>query len=43
MAVGEFAARYVGVYGSLEGKDGAVVIEGAEAYIPGWVGLVLTL
>ena len=43
MVVGEFAARYAEVYGLLEGRDGVVVIEGAEAYLPGWVGLILTL
>ena len=43
MVVGEFAARYENVYGHLDGLDGVVVIEGAEAYLPGWVGLILTL
>lgn len=43
MVVGEFAARYEDVYGHLDGLDGVVVIEGAEVYLPGWVGLILTL
>ena len=43
MVVGEFAARYADEYGSgLEGSDEVVIIEGAEIYIPGWVGLILT-
>lgn len=43
MVVGEFAARYEGAYGHLKGRDGVVVIEGAEDYLPGWVGLILSL
>lgn len=43
MVVGEFAARYAEVYGLLDGRDRVVVIEGAEAYLPGWVGLILTM
>ena len=42
MVVGEFAARYVDVYGRLEPSDEIILIEGAEVYIPGWVGLVLS-
>ena len=43
MVVGEFAVRYAEVYGLLDGRDGVVVIKGAEAYLPGWVGLILTM
>ena len=44
MVVGEFAARYEDVYGHLNASDrGVLVTEGAEAYLPGWVGLVLSL
>ena len=44
MVVGEFAARYVDVYGHIDTADGGVLVtEGAEAYLPGWVGLVLSL
>ena len=44
MVVGEFAARYEDVYGHLGASDrGVLVTEGAEAYLPGWVGLVLSL
>ncbi len=43
LVVGEFAARYVNVYGHLDGADGVVVTEGAEAYLPGWVGLILSM
>ena len=44
MVVGEFAARYVDVYGHIDTSDGGVLVtEGAEAYLPGWVGLVLSL
>ena len=44
MVVGEFAARYEDVYGHLDASDrGVLVTEGAEAYLPGWVGLVLSL
>lgn len=40
--VGEFAARYENVYGSLDASDEVVQIEGAEVYLPGWVGLILS-
>lgn len=43
MVVGEFAARYESVYGHLDGQDGVVLTEGAEAYLPGWVGLILSM
>ena len=44
MVVGEFAARYEDVYGHLNASDvGVLVTEGAEAYLPGWVGLILSL
>ena len=39
--VGEFAARYENVYGSLDASDEVVQIEGAEVYLPGWVGFVV--
>ena len=42
MVVGEFAARYVDVYGrNLESSDEVVLTEGAEVYQPGWVSLIL--
>ncbi len=40
--VGEFAARYENVYGNLDASDDVVQIEGAEVYLPGWVGLILS-
>ncbi len=40
--VGEFAARYENVYGNLEDSGDVVQIEGAEVYLPGWVGLILS-
>ena len=40
--VGEFAARYEDVYGCLDTSDEVVQIEGAEVYLPGWVGLILS-
>ena len=43
MVVGEFAARYANVYDHLEGSDEVVLTEGAEVYLPGWVGLVLSM
>lgn len=43
MVVGEFAARYADVYGHLDASDGIVVTEGAEAYLPGWVGLIVSM
>ena len=43
MVVGEFAARYATVYGQLETADEAILTEGAETYLPGWVGLILTM
>ena len=43
LVVGEFAARYANVYGNLDVSDGVVVTEGAEAYLPGWVGLILSM
>ena len=43
LVVGEFAARYEDVYGHLDGADGVIVTEGAEVYLPGWVGLVLSM
>ena len=43
MVVGEFAARYTDVYGNLDTSRGAVLTEGAESYLPGWVGLILSM
>ena len=43
MVVGEFAARYEDVYGHLDGADGVIVTEGSEVYLPGWVGLILSM
>ena len=40
--VGEFAARYKNVYGNLDNSADVVQIEGAEVYLPGWVGLILS-
>ena len=40
--VGEFAARYKNVYGDLDDSADVVQIEGAEVYLPGWVGLILS-
>ena len=42
MVVGEFAARYASVYGHLDASDEVVLTEGAEVYLPGWVGLILS-
>ena len=43
MVVGEFAARYESVYGHLGEADEVVLTEGAEVYLPGWVGLILSM
>ena len=43
MVVGEFAARYANVYGNLDTSDEVVLTEGSEVYLPGWVGLILTM
>ena len=43
MVVGEFAARYAKTYGRLEPSEEVVFVEGAEAYLPGWVGLMLSM
>ena len=43
MVVGEFAARYESVYGHLDASDEVVLTEGAEVYLPGWVGLILSM
>ena len=43
LVVGEFAARYEDVYGHLDGADGVIVTEGSEVYLPGWVGLILSM
>ena len=39
--VGEFAARYENVYGNLDASDEVVQIDGAEVYLPGWVGFIV--
>ena len=39
--VGEFAARYEKVYGNLDASDEVVQIDGAEVYLPGWVGFIV--
>ena len=41
MVVGEFAARYVDVYGELEPSDNVALAPGAEVYIPGWMSLAI--
>ncbi len=38
--VGEFAARYTDVYGSLDAADEVVQFKGAEVYLPGWVAYI---
>ncbi len=43
MVVGEFAARYTDVYGHLVPSDEVSVVTGAETYLPGWVGLILSM
>lgn len=37
--IGEFAARYVDVYGKPPYPPNVCIVPGAECYIPGWVGL----
>ena len=41
MVVGEFAARYVDVYGELEPSGNVAIAPGAEVYIPGWMSLAI--
>jgi hypothetical protein len=41
MVVGEFAARYEQVYGKIGNSDEIAIAEGAEVYVPGWVGLAV--
>ena len=43
MVVGEFAARYGDVYGNLDTSRDVMLTEGAETYLPGWVGLILSM
>ena len=43
MVLGEFASRYSDVYGKPPFPDWVGIVDGAELYIPGWVGLVLSL
>lgn len=42
MIIGEFALRYVDVYGSSTLPEWVTVVPGAECYIPGWVGLIVS-
>ena len=41
MVIGEFAARYVNVYGTVTPSDNVVVEKGAEVYLPRWIGFTL--
>lgn len=41
MVIGEFAARYVNVYGRVTASDNLVVAKGAEVYLPNWIGFTL--
>ena len=43
MVLGEFAARYADVYGQKPFPPWVGLVDGAEWYIPGWVGLVSSL
>ena len=43
MVLGEFASRYADVYGKPPFPDWVATVDGAELYIPGWVGLATTL
>ena len=43
MVLGEFASRYADVYGKPPFPDWIATVDGAELYIPGWVGLATTL